>query len=85
MKQIRTIFALALTLLYIPALSAQTSGFTPEMKLRMANRIMETYYVDSIDSDKAVESAIVAMLKTLDPHSTYTNAEETRELNTPLE
>ncbi|MDE5607580.1 MAG: S41 family peptidase [Muribaculaceae bacterium] len=51
----------------------------------MANRIIESYYVDSIDSDKTVESAIVAMLKTLDPHSTYTDAEETRELTTPLE
>ena len=31
-----------------------------------------------------MQEAIVAMLKTLDPHSTYTTAEETRALTEPL-
>ena len=65
--------------------NANPSNYTPEMKLRLAERIIESYYVDSIDSEKVVEEAIVAMLKTLDPHSIYTDAEETRELTTPLE
>lgn len=58
---------------------------SPEAKLRYANRIIERYYVDSVDSNKIVEEAINAMLKTLDPHSTYTNAEETKELTEPLQ
>lgn len=63
----------------------QQPEFTPETKLRYANRLIENFYVDSVDNDKIVEQAIVAMLKTLDPHSQYSDAEETRELTTPLE
>lgn len=63
----------------------EVKEFTPEMKLHYADRIIETYYVDSVDNDRIVEDAIVAMLKTLDPHSLYSNAEETKELTTPLE
>lgn len=63
----------------------EASEFTPEMKLHYADRIIETYYVDSVETDRIVEEAIVAMLKTLDPHSIYSNAEETKELTTPLE
>lgn len=88
MKQIHR-YTLPLLILLLPAFTvlAQLSpdNFTPDTKLRMASRIIESYYVDSVDTDKAVEDAIVAMLKTLDPHSLYTNAEETRELTTPLE
>lgn len=59
--------------------------YSPEYKIRMAEHIIESFYVDSADVDKAVEAGIIAMLGTLDPHSTYTNAEETRELNEPLQ
>lgn len=60
-------------------------SLTPEQKLRMAEKIIETYYVDSVNADKAVEEAIIAMLGTLDPHSVYSTAEETKELNEPLQ
>ena len=59
--------------------------FTPERKLRYAEQIIESYYVDRIDTAKVVTEAIVAMLKTLDPHSTYSSPEETRELTEPLD
>lgn len=54
-------------------------------KLRYAQQAISQLYVDSIDDVKLVEDAINGMLKGLDPHSSYTNAEETRELNEPLE
>ena len=54
-------------------------------KLRYAGKIVETFYVDKINNDSVAEEAIKAMLKTLDPHSTYTNADETRELTEPLQ
>lgn len=57
----------------------------PEQKLRLAERIIETYYVDTLDIDKTVEAGIISMLKTLDPHSTYSDAKETRELTEPLD
>ncbi len=59
--------------------------FTPQKKLNYAEQIIEGYYVDNVDADSIVESAIVAMLKNLDPHSTYSNAEETRDLTEPLQ
>lgn len=59
--------------------------FTPLKKLESAQRIIDAFYVDSIDSNHVVEEGIIAMLKTLDPHSVYSNADETRELNTPLQ
>lgn len=78
-------FALILMIGFVPAtIVAQTREMTPSQKLRYAEQIIENYYVDTVNSDKLVEEAIVAMLKTLDPHSTYTNPEETTELTTPL-
>jgi len=50
-----------------------------------AAQIVENFYVDDIDTTRVVEEAIKGMLKTLDPHSVYSNAEETRDLNEPLE
>lgn len=69
----------------IASVAAQETALKPEQKLRYAERIIESYYVDPVDGDKIVEEAIVAMLKTLDPHSTYSDTEETKELTTPLE
>lgn len=58
---------------------------TPDRKLAFAQQIIANYYVDTIDTTKVVEDAIIAMLKDLDPHSTYSNADETRELTEPLD
>lgn len=53
-------------------------------KLRLAEAAIVQLYVDSVDEKKLVEDAIEAMLAGLDPHSQYSNAEETKELNEPL-
>lgn len=58
---------------------------TPDRKLLMAEQVIERFYVDSADAGNMVQDAIVAMLKTLDPHSSYSDPEETKELTTPLE
>lgn len=63
---------------------AQEFRLTPDRKLLMSEQIIERFYVDSVNSDKMVQEAIVAMLKTLDPHSTYSDPEETKKLTTPL-
>lgn len=54
-------------------------------KIGYTTRIIESFYLDSIDDNKLEEEAIIAMLKTLDPHSAYSNPEETKDLLTPLE
>ena len=64
---------------------AQSQAFNPSQKLRYAEGIIENFYVDTINSNKIVEEAIIAMLKTLDPHSTYSTPEETKSLTEPLQ
>lgn len=54
-------------------------------KLQIANVAIANLYVDSVDQGRLVEDAINGMLKNLDPHSSYSNAEETRKMNEPLE
>lgn len=56
-----------------------------EKKIDLALHMIENYYVDDVDGDSLATAAIVAMLKTLDPHSTYSSPEETKDLNEPLE
>ena len=59
---------------------AQGVSLPPAHKLRMAESAISQFYVDTVNEEKIVESAIKSMLETLDPHSAYSNAEETREL-----
>ncbi len=88
----KRLLPLILIFISVAAASVQLRGddidhgrFPAERKLRLAEAVIENYYVDSVDADKMVEQAIIAMLKTLDPHSAYSTAEETRQLNEPLE
>lgn len=64
---------------------AKNMNIDPASKLRMAEMAIAQLYVDSIDEEKVVEDAIRGMLDNLDPHSSYSNAEETKDLNEPLQ
>ena len=57
----------------------------PMRKLQLAQFAIANLYVDATDENKLVESAIVGMLEELDPHSTYSNAEEVKRMNEPLQ
>ena len=54
-------------------------------KLQIALYAVSNLYVDPTDETKLVEDAITGMLEKLDPHSTYTDPEETKEMTEPLE
>jgi carboxyl-terminal processing protease len=54
-------------------------------KLNLAQFAIANLYVDETDENKLVESAIIGMLEGLDPHSTYSNAEEVKKMNEPLQ
>ena len=54
-------------------------------KLQMAEIAISRLYVDSVNENSLVEEAIIQMLQQLDPHSTYNNAEEVRQMNEPLQ
>lgn len=69
----------------VVAIAGRAQELTPDTKLRMANHIIENFYVEDVNADTVVTEAIKAMLKTLDPHSAYTTPEETKEFTTPLE
>ena len=53
-------------------------------KLSMAHIAIANLYVDEVNTGKLTEDAINGMLSKLDPHSSYTNAEETKRMNEPL-
>ena len=53
-------------------------------KLSIAEMAVNALYVDSVDEKKLVEDAIRGMLEKLDPHSTYTDAKETKAMTEPL-
>ena len=50
------------------------------MKLMYTSNIISRFYVDDADNDKITEVGIKAMLKELDPHSTYSDPKETKSL-----
>ena len=54
-------------------------------KLNLAQFAIANLYVDETDENKLVEAAIQGMLKELDPHSTYSDAEEVKKMNEPLQ
>jgi len=58
---------------------------TPVNKLRIAEFAISNLYVDKVDENKLVEEAIVKMLSTLDPHSIYSDPQEVKSLNEPLQ
>ncbi len=77
------IVAVVLAAMSVRAQNAQK--VPPEQKLRFVEQIIERFYVDSVDAEHVVEEGIIAMLKTLDPHSLYSNPEETKALTEPLQ
>lgn len=55
------------------------------IKLERTLQLINNLYVDDVNSEKLTESAIRAMLRELDPHSSYLNKEEVRSMNEPLQ
>lgn len=69
----------------VAMMPASMSGQKQLKKLMNAEFAISQFYVDSVNEDKLVEDAIRGMLEQLDPHSSYSTPEETRELEEPLE
>lgn len=67
--------------------AAQTNNADMEQmrKLVLTHSAIANLYVDKPDEAKVVEAAIRAMLKELDPHSTYLTAKEVEKMNEPLQ
>ena len=54
-------------------------------KLSLATYLISTLYVDDIDEDKLTEDAIRSMLEQLDPHSTYLDPQEVKDMSASLD
>ena len=83
MKKIFLAIAMCLAMSF--ATSAQRSMPQAMQKLLNAEYAITSLYVDTVNEDKLVEEAIKGMLESLDPHSQYTDAKETKELEEPLQ
>jgi len=70
----------------IGSTTAPSSDFMQGLsKFRQVLTHIETDYVDEVDSDKLIESAIVNMLKELDPHTSYIPAKDLELIQSRLE
>lgn len=78
-------FYIFLFILACQALQAQKINLSQTRKLQMAELAIANFYVDEVDENKLVEEAIIKMLAQLDPHSLYSNPEEVKKLNEPLQ
>ena len=81
----RYIYLSLLCLFSFLPLSAQLKNDSPLRKLQLAEMAITNFYVDSVNEQKLAEDAIRGMLEKLDPHSTYTDAKETKAMNEPLQ
>ena len=76
-------------LLSVPqAIKAQQLNFgynSPMRKMVLAEMAITNLYVDSVDEKKLAEDGIRGMIEQLDPHSSYSTAKETKEMNEPLQ
>jgi carboxyl-terminal processing protease len=55
-----------------------------QQKLNSFMKMLDTYYVDSLNMDSIVEVGIEKILSELDPHSVYMNKKELEKANEPL-
>ncbi len=85
--------SITISLLLVATLGLKAAQASPvfarssaaQTKLTYVLTAIERLYVDSVNGDELVETAIVSMLEELDPHSSYIPAKELARTNEPLE
>ncbi len=82
----RTLWAVLLLVVAMGTNRAWAQGISTSLqKLQVAELAINALYVDEVDEEALVENAIRGMLKSLDPHSSYTTAKETQAMNESLQ
>lgn len=81
-KAVTAILFVSVTIL--PSFGQTDSNISIYKILRFLQYV-SSEYVDTVNSDKIVEDAIVETLKKLDPHSVYISKDDVRAMNEPLE
>ncbi len=76
-------------LFFVQMLFATKTGVNKQnqhlFRLLGAYKTISENYVEDIDTAKVVDEAIISMLETLDPHSSYIPAKDVQRANEPLE
>lgn len=89
MKRLLTLlalsFALALTATAQLRQEFQDIDVNQLRKLQMVHVAVTELYVDTVNQGKLTEAAIRGILNSLDPHSSYSDAKETKAINEPLQ
>ncbi|MCG2653118.1 S41 family peptidase [Alloprevotella tannerae] len=89
MKRILTLlalsFALALTATAQLRQDFQDIDVNQLRKLQMVHVAVTELYVDTVNQGKLTEAGIRGILNSLDPHSSYSDAKETKAINEPLQ
>ena len=79
-----TIFCVSAVTMF--AQQSKNSGLPEQLtKLMFSENIITRFYVDSVNEPKLVEAGIKAMLKELDPHSTYSTPKEVKSINEAMQ
>lgn len=81
----KKIFSITLATLFFSTLFSQGISTVQQRKLMQVLSAVSNMYVDTINDKKIVETSIKGILKELDPHSTYTPADEVERMHEPLE
>ena len=80
-----TLFLILTSMAFLPANAQfQMGAKKPMEKLRNAEQAIYHLYVDTVNESKMVEEAIRGMLKSLDPHSTYSTPKEVKSMSESL-
>jgi len=82
MKRINFVILLIVSQLCFAQNNVKSTETT--QKLATTMYLIDNFYVDSTDMPKLTEEAIVAMLKSLDPHSAYIAAKDVQKANEEL-
>ena len=82
MRKILFTILLIIAPMMLAAQNSKKRTAVPEQlnKLMIAESMITRFYVDSVNETKMVEEGIKAMLKQLDPHSTYSDPKEVKSL-----
>lgn len=86
MNKVRKVIVLVAGLIFLLHSTLYSQVFSDEsLKFSQVLNWIDKYYVDSTNKAELTENAIIEMLKTLDPHSTYLTREEVKEMSEPLQ
>ena len=79
------LYSILLLLLVVISTHSQLKVSPEGVKLDRTIKLIKDLYVDDVNTDELTDAAIRAMLHELDPHSSYLNKEEVRQMNEPLQ